>query len=347
MKLLRLFALLLMPILLLGAFPALAQDVTPEPDINAETVHRDPLQILKVTTAITDSGLTLSVRGATAHGCGEPQVEILENADGLVVIDLYTQTPEGLRCASGFAEQTVEIPLETAIPEIGLTVDINGVSYLINPDGTFGPAFTAPVTINDLTLDVQENSMVISVVGEIDGCEVPVIMRRTVEIGAINLRIYRVLSAAMLCPMILKEYTAEVEIPLTGDEGGIWVISTNDREIAYDFYLLTTLAEADLPCIDAIIDSVQVNKPIPLPQQVTITVAGTHPDGCYMPTQVRQQFDPLTNTLNVRIYHVLPQQVRCEAALDTFTLIIPLDLEIYEGATYTINVNGTTVEAKF
>jgi hypothetical protein len=143
------------------------------------------------------------------------------------------------------------------------------------------------------------------------------------------------------------EYTAEIEIPLEGDEGGLWVISVNDREIGYDFDRDTAVAEADLMRIDAVIDSVQVNLPIPLPQQVTITVAGYHPDGCRVPSQVRQQFDAENNTLNVRIYRVLPLDVMCPAVIENFTLVIPLDISISAGVTYTIDVNSTTVEAAF
>lgn len=339
MKLLRLFALSLM---MLCAFPALAQDSTPE----FGAAHHAPLQILDVTTQVTDGILTLTVHGRST-GCGEPQVEMLQNADGLVIIDLYTETAEDDNCTSEEQESVVQIPLETAIPDTGLTVDINGVSYLINPDGTFGPAFVAPVAIRDLTASVREGSLVISAVGEIDGCAVPVIIRRSVENGAVNARIYRVLSAAMACPAILLEYTTEIEVPLQGDEGGVWVLEVNGVEIGYDFDRNTQLAETDLTRIEATIESVQVNTPIPLPQQLTITVTGYHPDGCRVPTQIRQEFDALTNTLNVRVYRVLPPDVMCPAVIENFSLTIPLEISITEGVTYTINVNGTIVEAEF
>ncbi len=226
-------------------------------------------------------------------------------------------------------------------------MDINGVPYWLNPDGTFGAAFIAPLAITDLTVSVQDDTLLISVTGQMDGCEVPVITRRNVQNGAVNLRIYRILSAAMTCPMILVEYSADIEIPLEGDEGGLWVISVNEREIGYDFDRSNSVAEADLTRINATIDSVQVNTVIPLPQQVTITVEGYHPDGCRVPTQVRQQFDPTTNTLNVHIYRVVPIDVMCPATVENFTLTIPLDIAVAEGMSFSINVNGTTAEAAF
>jgi hypothetical protein len=336
MKLFKLLTLLL----LFSAFPAFAQDAAPE-------ARRHPLQILETTVTVTDGSPTLSVRGVITGDCGSPQVEILENADDLVVIDVYTESAEGVECDAVEPEQTVEISLDTDIPDTGLTLDINGVAYIVNPDGSFGAAFVAPLLITELSAVVEDDTLVLSVTGEMDGCDVPVIVRQTVENGAVNLRLYRILSAAMACPMILVQYTNDIEIPLTGDEGGLWVISANDREVGYDFDRDTSVAGEDLTRMDATIESVEVNAGTPLPQQVTITVTGYHPDGCRVPTQVRQQFDVINNTLNVHIYRVVPIDVMCPAVIENFTLTIPLEIAISEGVSYTINVNGTLVVAEF
>jgi hypothetical protein len=337
MKVLRLFALSL----LFSVTSAFAQDATPE----AAPPQRGLMQIIEVLAEVEGENILLNVRAATTNECGEPQVEILEDTDELVVIDLYSEAQDDVDCETN--EHTVEIPLQKAIPPMGLFIDINGLPYLINPDGTFGAAFVAPVAITDLTPAVEEDALVISVVGEIDGCEVPVITRRVVEDGAVNVRLYRILSAAMTCPAVLVEYTEDIEIPLKGDEMGLWVIAVNDVEIGYDFDQGTVLASEDLFRVDAVIESIEVNTSTRLPRQVMMTLNGYHADSCVVPTQIRQEFDVPTNTLTVHVYRVLSIAQTCLAEPVEFSLTVPLEMEIIEGTTYTINANGTTTEVTF
>lgn len=335
MTLVRLIAL---PLIFLSAFAAWAQE-TP-----TEAAPRYPLQIVGVTPTVTDNGVTLTVQGANLNGCGDPQTEILQNADGVVVIDVYNTETD---CAEAAAEHTVEIPVEATFPSLGLTVDLNGVPYLINPDGTFGPAFIAPINITAITPVVEENTLKIAITGETDGCDVPVITRYVVENGAINVRLYKVLSAAMTCPMMLVEYTTELEIPLNGSESGLWLIEANGFEIGYEIVQGMVFASADLMRVDATITSIEVSQGAPLPQQVILTLQGSHPDGCAVPTQVRQQFDVPSNTLTVRVYRVLSPAMTCLAEPTEFTLTVPLEYAVSPGMSFTIEANGTTAEVTF
>jgi hypothetical protein len=341
MKFLRLIALPLL--LMLSTFTAFAQSSTPEPI----EPSRELMQILSVSAEMSGDSPVLTITGQTTRACEVQVVEILEMTEDLLVANIYLEIRPEVRCAGEEVQQVGELTIEQTIPETGLFIDLNGQPFLLYPDGTFAPIADFPVTITNLTAAVEDDALLISITGETDGCDVPVIVRQNVEDGAVNLRVYRILPLAMTCPMILVEYTDEISIPLEGDESGVWVISANDREIGYDFDRGTEIAEADLTRIDATIESVQVNVLESMPPQVTITVAGYHPDGCVAPAQVRQQFDPETNTVTVRIYRVLPPDVMCPAVIENFTLTIPLDLDVVTGATYTINVNGTTAEVEF
>jgi hypothetical protein len=334
MNVLRLFALALLFFAVPSAF---AQDVEPP--------QRDLMQIIEVFAQVEGETLRLSVRGATINGCGEPQVEILQDTDELVVIDLSSERLEEVDCETN--EHTVEIPLEKAIPPMGLFVDINGLPYLINPDGSFGGAFVAPVAITDLNASVEGDTVVISVTGEIDGCEVPVITRRVVEDGAVNVKLYRILSAAMTCPMIVVQYTDDIEIPLVGEQIGVWLVAVNNVEIGFDFGQGSVIPSEELFRVDGVIESIEVNTSIQLPRQVMMTLNGYHGDSCVAPTQIRQTFDVPTNTLTVHVYRVLSIAQTCLAEPVEFSLIVPVEMEIIEGTTYTINANGTTTEVTF
>lgn len=73
--------------------------------------------------------------------------------------------------------------------------------------------------------------------------------------------------------------------------------------------------------------------------QISLDVAGEHPDGCDYPVIVNQT--RRGNTVDVEVYREVPADVVCPMILQPYSDTINLDGD-YEAGNYTINVNSHT-----
>ena len=78
------------------------------------------------------------------------------------------------------------------------------------------------------------------------------------------------------------------------------------------------------------------------PVQIHLHVTGYQPDGCNVPVQVIQQRDG--NNVTVRIFREVPADVMCPMNIVPYDETIPLGS--FEPGTYTIDVNGVTIEVQ-
>jgi len=90
-----------------------------------------------------------------------------------------------------------------------------------------------------------------------------------------------------------------------------------------------------------VIESVDALLLESFPVQIHLHITGYQPDGCTFPVQVEQSRDG--NSVNVRIYRVLPPDIMCTMQLVPYDETIALDGG-FEPGDYTIDVNGTVVQ---
>lgn len=89
-----------------------------------------------------------------------------------------------------------------------------------------------------------------------------------------------------------------------------------------------------------IVETVTIQVSASLPATVTLQVAGFHPDGCKFPVQVQQT--RTGNTVNVKIYRIVPTDVMCTMQLNPYSDTITLD-GTFDSGSYTLDVNGTVL----
>jgi hypothetical protein len=77
------------------------------------------------------------------------------------------------------------------------------------------------------------------------------------------------------------------------------------------------------------------------PAQIQLHINGSHPDGCNYPVHVEQQRDG--NTVTLKVFRNVPLAAMCPAVLLMYDETITLE-GTFEPGTYTIDVNGFTVE---
>lgn len=77
------------------------------------------------------------------------------------------------------------------------------------------------------------------------------------------------------------------------------------------------------------------------PAQIQLHITGFQPNGCDFPVLVEQGRSG--NTVTLKIYRNIPQDIMCTAVLVEYNETITLD-GTFEPGTYTIDVNGFVVE---
>lgn len=99
--------------------------------------------------------------------------------------------------------------------------------------------------------------------------------------------------------------------------------------------------DSTLRQIPAMVKTVAVEVLESEPLQLSLKVTGDFQDGCKTPLQKEQKQDG--TQINVTLYRELPTDTICPTVITPFQETIPLEGSFPSG-TYTINVNGVTVE---
>ena len=92
----------------------------------------------------------------------------------------------------------------------------------------------------------------------------------------------------------------------------------------------------------AVVEEIEILLMESFPVQVTVVARGYLRDGCTDIDEIRQRFDPTTNTFVIEITTVRPTDAVCIQALEPFEERISLDAYGRPAGTYTVDVNGAT-----
>lgn len=345
-KLIALLALLL----LVGT--AAAQEVTPEAtpeaaphaDIMTETVLVENVEMI-----VSPEGALISITGVHTNGCALPLDYLQTRSGDTITIEVWQQPSDDASCVSQPVPFKLDVLLEGALANQHL-INVNNYSVLVSlPQDapiTHTPQARVPVYLlpENLTLSDTTGKLIIN--GNLpDGCEDPVSVRQRIDNEARIIRLDVFVTQPIEprpCPRILKPFTFEVSIALPEEIGGAYLLFVNDVELIYDLDrgVLTTPDEASGARVPMVIEAVDVLFLESFPPQVVIHVTGYQPDGCTYPVLVDETRDG--NTITLDIYRILPPDIMCTMNIvgyeDSF------NLGMFDPGTYTIIVNGFTVE---
>lgn len=164
------------------------------------------------------------------------------------------------------------------------------------------------------------------------GCQVPLVfsLRETVE--SILIGAFSPIAADEVCPAMIVSLDETITLPAT-DMPEDALIKINN--VIYDELESKTMSQIDKVLTN--IFSVTVNVTDSDPRQVSLDVAGEHPDGCDYPALVGQTRQG--NTISIEVYREVPADVFCPMILRPYQGTIQLDGDFSSGS-YTINVNS-------
>ena len=164
------------------------------------------------------------------------------------------------------------------------------------------------------------------------GCQVPLVytLRETAE--SILIGAFSPIAADEVCPAMIVSLDETITLPAT-DMPEDALIKINN--VIYDELESQTMSQIDKVLTN--IFSVTINVSDSDQRQVSLDVAGEHPDGCDYPTLVGQTRQG--NNITVEVYREIPADVFCPMILRPYQGTIQLDGDFSSG-TYTINVNS-------
>lgn len=341
---------ILMMILLLAVLPTAAQDEPVSSGSMQTDFPPDALHVLDVT--LSADGI-LDVEAEHTDGCEYP-VEIEQRFEnGILWIDLIRlDEMTDNTCTSEPVPVTFSISLDEPIEDSETLLVVNDFAARVDLSDPAAPQIVPqvrlPMQIDSIELRYDEgadNPYTLYLAGQHPtGCEAPVIEDVEIADSTINVQVYKVQSPeAKVCPMILLMY--ENAIPLEGEFFGLVGINVNGESILYDVDRNTAVADDDpyYMKVEHVIETVDAMILESFPPQISIHVVGYQSDGCEFPVQVDQRREG--NEVFVQIYRRLSIATTCLAVIVPYEANINLG-SFEMGETYTIHVNGVTVEVE-
>ncbi len=293
-------------------------------------------------TSDDTSGWQLRARLLFAENCEiEPQSQIAYYPNN-IDIQLYRETPSMFEC--GDEREQFEVLLTLAdVAEPGFLI-INNRAWKIRRAASSESGVHSlpglhemslfPVWVDEanLSADDEANQYHLSIRGiQAVGCALPEIYSLRQSENSTNLGVYNAMPADGVCPAVETPVDELIAISATDLRA--------DTLFSVNTYVLQALKEQEVSVSDKVLTNifrvdVQVKE-----TQISLDVAGEHPDGCDYPVIVNQT--RRGNTVDVEVYREVPADVVCPMILKPYNDTINLDGD-YEAGNYTINVNSHT-----
>lgn len=343
----KLLATLSLLILTISLVPTLAQDDQPTvrvwspiESITAEMVEVETDEGAMLTTELT-------ITGNHTDGCEYEVVSEQNLYPNNLDIQLYREIPIAATCIQQItpfeAVVTLDEPLTIDTPYLTINDQVWAVNF---PEGDTVSSNDVPefeelalfgVVVEDVTtsfVDGEEPAYLLSLSGShAVGCDVPIIynVRETADLTIVG--VFNAMEEESVCPLLLRFLEDEViSIPAT-------VVQPDTLVTVNEFIIneLENQAMSDSSKVMTNINSVDVNVMESNPMQLSIEVAGEHPDGCDLPVMVDQERDD--DTVFISIYREVPADMMCPMMLNPYEATIKIDGS-FESGKYKIDVNG-------
>jgi hypothetical protein len=196
-------------------------------------------------------------------------------------------------------------------------------------------------SVDPLILESYPMQLQLHVTGYHDGCDYPTQVSQSITGSTINVRIYREMPLAVICPANIITYDETIAIE-GGFTGGAYTIVVNNFTTQVDFGgELPTATPFGVPTgANLVVESVNASPQSAAPATVIIRVTGYFEDACDLPIMTSQTRDG--STFNISLSREIPPNVRCAAGPTPFSIDVTLNEQLMEGA-YTVNVNGVVI----
>lgn len=204
-----------------------------ETDASYEAQSLFPVHIDDASLRLDESGdLLLSARGNQAVGCDLPELYTMRAAEGRVQIGVYNAMSADVACPDMLVEAHETIRLPATESPVDTLFEVN--TFLIDGLETetvsdSDKVMTHIFRVNVNATESQPAQISLDIEGEHpDGCDLPVQVEQAREGNTIQVDIYRVVPADMICPMILRPYQGAVQLE-GGFEAGSYTIKVNSH----------------------------------------------------------------------------------------------------------------------
>ena len=340
---------LLMIMLLVGTMTAVAQD--------DESTFRvwSPIDSFTVGwVEVTDEddndtlALELTITGHHTDACALDLMTEQAIYENNIDIQIYRELSPAMTCLREDTPFEASVVLDIPLADLPSHLIINDQVWAVTlPEGdtistddlpTFEEMTLVAAVIDDVIatyIDGEEPVYEFALQGSYGvGCDVPMLyyVRELAEstlIGAFN-----PVPELAVCPAMIIILDETIEIPAT--------LLADDTLVAVNTFVinqLETQTMSDSIKVLTIINSVTVNLMESMPAQISLDIAGEHPDGCQLPVVVNQSRNG--NTITVEIYREVPADMMCPMMLNPYEATVKLDGTFGTGG-YTITVNDVT-----
>lgn len=289
--------------------------------------------------------LELTIEGHHTDACELELMTEQTSYENNIDIQVYRELSPAMSCLRDDTPFETTVILDIPLSEIPSHIIINDQVWVVTlPEGDTISTEDLP-TFEELTLvtAVVDDVIATYVDGEMPvyelqlsgshgvGCEVPILYYVRELADSTLVGVFNPVPELAVCPAMIIILDETIEIPAT--------LIEEDTLVTVNTFIinqLETQTMSDSIKVLTNINSVNVNVMESSPAQISLDIAGEHPDGCQLPVVVDQSRSG--NTITLEIYREVPSDMMCPMMLNPYEATITLDGTFNSGS-YTISVN--------
>ncbi len=288
-------------------------------------------RIDSVALSKSEDGGRLQISGRHAEDCAAPLQSVIKAFPHNLDIRLYRDIAGAAVCGLQQINFKLALDLEAATEasaiiindQVWLPADAGGAAYI---ESSLFPARIAQATLTQaddggLQLRLRGSQAV--------GCTLPELYTWRETGDGVFLSAYNAMDAAGVCPAVEVDIDETITLPATEMDA--------DTLFAVNGILISELETQNVSDIDKVLTNIFQSDVTVAGDQISLAVAGEHPDGCDFPVIVDQSRDG--NRVNVQVYREIPADVFCPMILQPYQGNIQIE-GAFAAGDYTIQVNS-------
>lgn len=301
------------------------------------TSRRALPQIKSVALRPADDGGRLLISGSHAEDCAAPLQTIVNAFPHNLDIQLYRDIASTAVC--GLQEIAFEIELALDAAADTSVVIINDQVWRPADAGgaDFVQASLFPARLDQATLmQAEDGELQLRLRGsQAVGCTLPLLFTWRETSDRVLLGVYNAMDAELVCPAVQVEFDQIISLPATEkpantllEVNGLLISELETQNVSDSDKVLTNIFQVDVTVAG---------------EQISLEVAGEHPDGCDYPVLVDQI--RTGNIVQVEVYREVPADVFCPMILQPYKGTVQIHGTFAAGE-YTIQVNSHSQSVK-